>query len=68
MNMSESIPQIEEVQVDVVEEAQPLVYSLNDIAAHNTREDIWIAINSKVYDVTKFLDEVMFDYVSIRRK
>ncbi|KAJ3081086.1 Cytochrome b5 type B (outer mitochondrial membrane), partial [Quaeritorhiza haematococci] len=33
------------------------VYSLKEIAAHNTRKDIWMVIDGKVYDVTKFLDE-----------
>jgi len=30
-------------------------YSLEDIAEHNKRESCWMAINGKVYDVTKFV-------------
>lgn len=56
--MSESIPQIETAPAQPVEEAKATIYSLADVAAHNTKEDIWVVINSKVYDVTKFLDEV----------
>lgn len=32
-------------------------YELSEVAAHNTREDLWMVIEGKVYDVTKFLDE-----------
>ncbi|KAI8814746.1 microsomal cytochrome b5 [Cladochytrium replicatum] len=28
-----------------------------DITAHNKRKDIWLVIEGKVYDITKFLDE-----------
>jgi len=30
-------------------------YSLLDIADHNTKEDCWLAIEGKVYDVTEFI-------------
>lgn len=33
------------------------VYSYQQIAEHNSSEDIWIVIDGKVYDVTKFMDE-----------
>jgi cytochrome b involved in lipid metabolism len=33
------------------------VYSLAEVAAHNTAEDCWIIVHGKVYDVTKFLNE-----------
>ncbi|KAJ2497211.1 hypothetical protein GGH96_005286 [Coemansia sp. RSA 1972] len=32
-------------------------FTAAEIAKHNTREDVWILIHDKVYDVTKFLDE-----------
>lgn len=33
-------------------------YSLADIASHKTRSNLWMAIGGKVYDVTRFVDEV----------
>ncbi|KAJ2818448.1 Cytochrome b5 type B (outer mitochondrial membrane) [Coemansia furcata] len=32
-------------------------YTGEQIKQHSTREDIWIVVHGKVYDVTKFLDE-----------
>ena len=32
-------------------------YTLGELAKHNTKDDCWIAIEGKVYDVTKFLQE-----------
>ena len=32
-------------------------YSIEEISIHNTENDIWIVINSIVYDVTDFLDK-----------
>ncbi|KAI8817949.1 cytochrome b5-like heme/steroid binding domain-containing protein [Fimicolochytrium jonesii] len=29
----------------------------SELAAHNTRDDLWIVVDGKVYDCTKFLDE-----------
>ena len=31
--------------------------SFNDLQSHNSNDDCWIAVHSKVYDVTNFLDE-----------
>ncbi|KAJ3194439.1 hypothetical protein HK101_002708 [Irineochytrium annulatum] len=28
-----------------------------DVASHNTRDDCWMVIEGKVYDITRFLDE-----------
>ncbi|CAA6668220.1 unnamed protein product [Spirodela intermedia] len=33
------------------------VFTLVNVSKHNTREDCWLLINDKVYDVTKFLDD-----------
>ncbi|KAJ1664625.1 hypothetical protein IW140_004018 [Coemansia sp. RSA 1813] len=32
-------------------------FTAEEIAKHYTRDDIWIVVHGKVYDVTKFLDE-----------
>ncbi|XP_042419590.1 cytochrome b5-like [Zingiber officinale] len=33
------------------------LYSMREAAEHNTREDCWVVIDGKVYDVTSYLDE-----------
>lgn len=30
-------------------------YTVEEVAQHNTREDLWIIVNDKVFDLTKFL-------------
>lgn len=42
------------------------VYTLEDISGHNTLQDTWLAIEGKVYDVSKFLDEVSANRFSAR--
>ncbi|KAG0675360.1 Cytochrome b5 [Pichia californica] len=32
-------------------------FSAEEVSQHNTRDDIWIIYNNKVYDVTQYLDE-----------
>jgi flavocytochrome c len=32
-------------------------YTLDDVAKHNTKEDIWVVVNGQVLDVTKFLPD-----------
>lgn len=32
--------------------------TLKEIAEHNTNKSAWLVIGNKVFDVTKFLDEV----------
>lgn len=34
------------------------LYSYEEIAKHNTRSDLWMVIDGKVYDITPFTDEV----------
>jgi hypothetical protein len=36
--------------------AAPRTFTLEEVKKHNTDKDCWIAVNGKVYDVTKFLD------------
>ncbi|GLJ44259.1 hypothetical protein SUGI_0925290 [Cryptomeria japonica] len=33
------------------------VYSFEEVSSHNTQNDCWIIVNSKVYDVTSYLEE-----------
>ncbi|KAL3828900.1 hypothetical protein ACJIZ3_017702 [Penstemon smallii] len=33
------------------------VFTLDEVAQHNSREDCWLIIFGKVYDATKFLEE-----------
>ncbi|KAH7681572.1 Cytochrome b5 domain-containing protein [Dioscorea alata] len=33
------------------------VFTLGDVAKHNTPQDCWLIIDGKVYDVTKFLED-----------
>lgn len=37
------------------------LYSYEEIAKHNTRSDLWMVIEGKVYDITPFCDEVCID-------
>ena len=32
------------------------VYKLSDLKEHNKRNDIWVAVHGKVYDLTDFID------------
>ncbi len=32
-------------------------YSKEEVAAHNTKSDMWLIIHGKVYDVTNFLED-----------
>lgn len=41
-------------------EAKKFTYA--QVKEHNKAEDCWMVINDKVYDVTKFLNEVGFLY------
>ena len=49
----------EKAAKEAAEEANPTtvvaMYSLADVEKHNTKEDCWLAIEGKVYDVTSFV-------------
>lgn len=32
-------------------------FTAEEVSQHNTRDDLWIIYNNKVYDVTQYLDE-----------
>ena len=40
-------------------EELPKIYTVQDVAGHNTRDDLWMTIHGKVYNVTRFLEEVI---------
>ncbi|XP_044491909.1 cytochrome b5 [Mangifera indica] len=33
------------------------LYTIQEASQHNTRDDCWIVVNNKVYDVTSYLEE-----------
>lgn len=37
--------------------AQPTVYTMADVAEHNSASSCWTAINGSVYDVTSWIDQ-----------
>ena len=39
------------------------VISADELKQHKDASSLWIAIHDRVYDVTKFLDEVKFSFV-----
>jgi cytochrome b involved in lipid metabolism len=34
------------------------IYTYEQVAKHNKRDDLYMIIDNKVYDITKFVDEV----------
>jgi cytochrome b involved in lipid metabolism len=34
------------------------LYTLETLKQHGTRESMWMLLHDKVYDITKFMDEV----------
>ena len=36
--------------------AEPRTLSFKDLGRHSSTDDCWIAVHSKIYDVTDFLD------------
>ena len=38
--------------------AESKQFTLEEVAEHNSRKSAWLIIHDKVYDVTKFLEEV----------
>lgn len=40
-----------------------LLYTFETLAQHNTREELWMLLHDKVYDVTAFMDEVRCSFL-----
>lgn len=38
-------------------ETTTTVYEYDEVAKHNTQDDLWVIINGKVYDITAYIDE-----------
>lgn len=32
-------------------------YTMEDVAKHNSENDLWLVVDGKIYDVTKFINE-----------
>lgn len=45
----------EESNMEKKADEEEMMYSLEEIAKHNTKEDCWFAVNGEVYDVTPFI-------------
>ena len=41
-------------------------YSIDEIAKHNTKDDLWVYYKNKVYNVTKFVDEHPGGYIILK--
>lgn len=39
------------------ESTQMKKFTLNDLQKHSTRDDCWIVVHQKVWDITSFIDE-----------
>lgn len=37
--------------------AESKVFTLSDVAEHNTKKDLWMVVHDKVYDCSSFVDE-----------
>lgn len=44
-------------KITTEEEAPAKTIKLSEIEKHTTRDDLWMVVNGKVYDVTSFVDE-----------
>lgn len=56
--MKGQTPSRQQIQIEnTPTTAQQSIYSLADVAKHAIRNDCWLAIDSKVYDVTSFISE-----------
>ena len=45
-------------------ESELKTYSLQDVKGHKDSKSTWIVIDNRVFDVTKFLEEVIICHVS----
>lgn len=43
-------------------------FTLKEVAAHNTREDLYMIIHDEVYSISKFVAEVSLFYFDFIRK
>ena len=48
-----------------MDEAETKKYTLEEVKKHNQAGSSWLVIDNKVYDVTKFLDEVRQKFILI---
>ncbi|KAF2138382.1 uncharacterized protein K452DRAFT_353213 [Aplosporella prunicola CBS 121167] len=53
----ESVPETKELKAQWNTEKELQQFTASDVAAHKSRNDMWIVIHGKVFDVTKYLDD-----------
>lgn len=63
--MGDNVPQAENTEKTEEANDGPKTFSQEEVESHNTKTDIWIIIRDKVYDVTKFLEEVSDFFVCL---
>lgn len=44
------------------------LFTLAEVAKHNTNKKSWICIHNVIYDVTEFLNEVSFNFIYLLKK
>ncbi|RPA80540.1 hypothetical protein BJ508DRAFT_415348 [Ascobolus immersus RN42] len=38
-------------------EYEPMAFTLEEVARHNTKDDLWLVIHNKVYNISKYLED-----------
>ena len=59
MSEDTQVNEVKSTTDEVEAKSSPKVYKLSEVEEHKERESCWMVIHEKVYDVTKFLDEVI---------
>ncbi|KXG50568.1 Cytochrome b5 [Penicillium griseofulvum] len=52
-----SVPETKELKAQWKADVELPEYTLKDVAAHNTKGDIWMVIHGQVFDLTKYLQD-----------
>jgi cytochrome b involved in lipid metabolism len=50
-------PETKKAKEEVATSSGEKTYTLNEVAAHNKKDDIWVVVDGQVLDVTKFLPD-----------
>lgn len=57
--MASTIP-VQDVSAASSSSSDAKQYTIEQLKEHNSRDSLWMLLHGKVYDVTKFMDEVSF--------